>query len=138
MRAILLLLVLPACGSDLINEQAPALEDTAGAPAPMVLTAVPDDESAASPDVVVRLVFSAPMDPAAATAFQLEGEGLTIPGTAMWDSTLSVLAFRPEASLTPGIYVIHVANTATSQTGIPLSEPYATAFEVIPGQSAKP
>ncbi len=97
---------------------------------PFVLAALPDGEGQVAPDVVVRLRFSVAMEPGAASAFELTGMDGGVVGGVAWDSTASVLAFRPEVPLAPGFYLAKVAEAARSAEGVGLAEAFEHAFEV--------
>ncbi len=113
------------CGNDdvLVAQEVESPCTGVACEAPQVVTTVPDGSLCASPDTVVRLVFSRPMDTeASGPAFALLGASGQVPGSARWDASATVLAFRPNLPLPNGDYIMVLDGRARAVDGAFVSE----------------
>ncbi|MBI5509438.1 MAG: hypothetical protein HY903_11870 [Deltaproteobacteria bacterium] len=136
--AALYALVASSCGAELSRVPTRgAVQEHGEALTPTVMKALPTDGSAARPDVVVKVVFSVPMSDAAGDAFALYTRDGYVGGALAWDSSSTVLAFRPDQPLAPADYTLVVAAGAATESGAVLADAFRQRFTVAPGVSGK-
>jgi hypothetical protein len=139
--AILYAVLASSCGAEL-DTSAPTevvVDGAAGAElqAPTVVSALPTDGALVHSEVIVRVIFSQAMAEGAQGALIVSALGQPIAGERAWDTTRTVLAFRPAAELAIGDYELVVDIDAAAQSGATLGEPYVAMFTVAAAGSHK-
>jgi hypothetical protein len=102
---------------------------------------VPESAAYVRPDVVIKLLFSMPMNTAlSAAAFSVvDANAEPIAGSLQWDVSGMVSAFRPVEPLAPGDYRARVDAGACNADGVELEQPFVSHFQVYqPNDSDKP
>ncbi len=137
---VLYALLATSCGVDPEGRAVPEHFDAPRAATPEVMTEAPEvvaamPEAVANPDVIAKVVFSAPMQDAAEDAVTLTSETELLAVSAAWDTSHTVLALRPLTVLSEGDYVLTVDTSAKNSDGVGLAAPFATSFAVMMQQS---
>ena len=144
--AILYALVASSCGAAPDSEGLVIDSESLGAPtdataataiAPTVTAVLPADGAVVRSETVVRVVFSVAMAEGAEAAFSLSYSDRGVLGDSFWDTTRTVLAFRPADALALGDYALQVDTDAVAAGGTALAEPYVASFTVSAGSSQK-
>ena len=130
--AILYAVIASSCGVDADGNDAapPTAVDATGTPliAPTVVSALPADGAVVRSEMVVRVTFSQAMAEGAEQALIISAAGQPVRGERAWDTTRTVLAFRPESDLAIGDYELVVDIDAAAANGQPMPSPEPSGY----------
>ncbi len=104
--------------------------------APTVVSIAPDNNSQGLPaTTAVRFAFSEPMAPGSVIApgavLLTDRDGVSVPGTTIYDNASFSALFRPSARLAAGVrHTVTLSTSLTDRAGRGLASPYVSSFTV--------